>query len=83
MYIEEIEDKSPQQKWGSSMMKHLFYMMYLYMANKRPTLEFFQHKEKFIYCYNQWVRDDNEMLKSREVLPLKQPMVLEESQAGN
>ena len=82
MYIEELEDK-PQQKWGTSMMKHLFYMMYLYMAKKRPTLEFFQHKEKFIYCYSQWVRDDNEMLKSREVMPLKQPMVLDESQAGN
>ena len=48
MYIEELEDTTPLQKWGSSMMKHLFYMMYLYMKDKKPTLEFFQHKEKFM-----------------------------------
>jgi hypothetical protein len=53
------------------------------MKDKKPTLEFFQHKEKFINCYSQWVRDDNEMLKSREILPLKEPMIMEESQAGN
>ena len=43
MYIEELEDK-PQQKWGTSMMKHLFYMSYLYILILRPTLEFFNKK---------------------------------------